>query len=114
MISNKNRRKLRVRNKICKNNKSQRSRVVVYRSNKNINAQLIDTSGNTKVYFSSAFLDNTKKYSGIEKAKLSGIEFAKICFEAKETKVIFDKGSYSYCGRIKVFAQYCRESGIDF
>ncbi len=114
MLNNYERRKLRVRSKIDKNNKSKRHKIVVARSNKNFHAQLLDLSGNVVTSFSTLNLKGDEKLSGIEKAKKVGQEFAKLCKEKKITKVVFEKGVYNYNGRVKAMAEACRESGLEF
>ena len=56
--------------------------------------------------------DNYK--TGMEKAKLVGISFAKSCIEKRFDFVVFDKGAYVYNGRIKALADSCREQGLKF
>jgi large subunit ribosomal protein L18 len=114
MLTNYERRKFRVRNKIIKNNKTNRPRIVVSRSNVNIYAQLIDTEGKVLKSFSTLNFKEDKKISGLEKAKLVGQEFAKICLKDGVTQVIFDKGAYIYGGRVKALAEACREAGLQF
>ncbi len=114
MITSYQRRKFRVRNNIAQNNKSLRPRIVVSRSNKNIYAQLLDINGNVLGSYSTVNFSESKKVTGIEKAKIVGKEFAKICIEKGITKVVFDKGAYSYSGRIKTIAESCREAGLQF
>lgn len=114
MLNKYERRKLRVRSKIDKNNKGNRHKIVVARSNKNFHAQLIDLQGNVVVSFSTLGFKDKEKLNGIEKAKKTGQEFAKLCKDKKVTKVVFEKGVYNYNGRVKAFAESCRESGLEF
>jgi len=114
MLTTYERRKFRVRNKIAASNKSGRARICVYRSNKNINVQLIDLAGKVLCSFSSMSLDEKTKATGIEKAKLVGQEFAKICLKNGVKEVVFDKGAYLYNGRVKALADACREAGLQF
>jgi large subunit ribosomal protein L18 len=114
MLSNYERRKHRVRNKIAKSNKSSRPRIVVSRSNVNIYAQLIDVEGKVLKSFSTLNLKEKTKASGIEKAKMVGLEFAKICVKDNIKEVVFDKGAYVYNGRVKALAEACREAGLQF
>jgi large subunit ribosomal protein L18 len=109
-------RKLRVRNKISNKNKSQRSKIVVFRSNKNIHAQLIGIDGKVIHSFSSVLLEekDSKGVSGINIAKIVGEKFAKICVEGGVKEVVFDKGAYLYSGRVKVLAESCRSAGLKF
>lgn len=112
-LDNYQRRKLRTRSKVVNNNKSNRHRIVVKRSNKNFHVQLIDNSGNVVTSFSSVLLKK-EKASGIEKAQKVGEEFAKLCLEKKVEEVVFDKGAYNYNGRVKALAESCRKAGLKF
>jgi large subunit ribosomal protein L18 len=114
MLNNYKRRKLRVRSKIDNNNKGNRHKIVVKRSNKNFHSQLIDLDGNVVTSFSTLSLKSEKNLSGIENAKESGKRFAKLCTDKKITKVVFEKSVYSYSGRVKAFAESCRENGLEF
>ncbi len=114
MLTNYERRKHRIRNKIAKSNKTSRPRIVVSRSNVNIYAQLIDVEGKVLKSFSTLNLTEKTKASGIEKAKKVGQEFAKLCVKDNIKEVVFDKGAYIYGGRVKAMAEACRESGLSF
>lgn len=114
MLTTFQRRKLRNRSNVAKNNKSQRPRIVVYRSNKNLSAQLISIEGAVLKSFSTVNFEDNKKASGIEKAKLVGKEFAKLCLKDGIKEVVFDKGAYVYNGRVKALAEACREAGLQF
>jgi len=114
MLTNYERRKFRVRNKIIKNNKTNRPRIVVSRSNVNIYAQLISVEGKVLKSFSTLNFEENKKISGLEKAKLVGQEFAKLCLKDGIKEVVFDKGAYIYNGRVKVLAEACRAAGLQF
>ncbi len=114
MLTNYERRKFRVRNKIAKCNKTLRPRVVITRSNINIYAQLINVEGKVLKSFSTLNFKESKKISGLEKAKLVGKEFAQLCLKDGFKEVVFDKGAYIYHGRVKAFAESCREAGLQF
>lgn len=114
MLTNYERRKYRVRNKIAASNKTNRPRLVVHRSNKNLYAQLIDLRGTVLASYSTLSFDDNVKATGLDKAKMVGKEFAKICLKGGIEKVVFDKGTYSYNGRIKAIAEACREAGLQF
>lgn len=114
MLTNYQRRKYRIRNSIIENNKSLRPRLVVSRSNKNIYAQLIDINGKVLKCFSTLNIEENKKISGIEKAKLVGQGFANACLASSIKKIVFDRGAFSYQGRIKALAEACRQSGLEF
>ena len=104
----------RVRKKLKYVNKN-RLRLTIYRSSKNISAQIIDDKNHrTLVSASSA----EKKF--VDKGKKTKISnniaelLAKRALEKKITKVYFDRGRYKYHGRIKIFAEALRKGGINF
>lgn len=111
-----NKRKVKVRSKIKNKNKAERSRVVIFRSNKNIYAQLINIFGNVVASYSSLKLDKKKTngVKGVDTAALVGEEFAKLCVKKNIEQVVFDKGAYLYNGRVKAFAESCRKFGLKF
>lgn len=109
------RRKFRNRNKIKKN--SLRNRLSVFRSNKNIYAQIIDdNTGKTLVSASSLEkeINNSKKDDKFIIEEKIGNLIAERSIEKGIKKVIFDKGSYLYHGRIKALADSARKKGLEF
>ena len=89
-------------------------RLCVFRSNANIEVQIIDdVAGNTLVSASSV---NMKLENGgnIESASKVGAEIAKRSSEKNIKKVVFDRGGYIYTGRIKALAEAAREAGLEF
>ncbi len=106
------RRATRIRAKI--KSTSDRPRLSVDRSNSNMYAQVIDdTKGKTMFGMS---LKSLGKATGSksEKAKMLGMKMAEEAKKHKVTKVVFDKGSYKYHGRVKAFAEGAREGGLEF
>lgn len=104
------RRVTRIRKKIAF--VSDRPRLSVYRSNANIYAQIIDDSkAKTVVSASSKEVKATKK---MEQAIEVGKLIAEKAKSAKVTKVVFDKGSYKFHGRVKALADSAREGGLVF
>ena len=103
----------RIRRKLKKINK-ERFRVTVYRSSKNISAQIVDDK-NKKTLVSATSIG--EKFTNKKKADLS-IHVAEIlskkALEKKITKVYLDRGSYKYHGRIKIFADALRKGGLTF
>ena len=95
---------------------AERPRLCVFRSNANIEAQIIDdVKGITLV--SATSLDKELKLkngSNIEAAKVVGAEIAKRAKKAKITAVVFDRGGYLYHGRVKALAEAAREGGLEF
>ncbi len=106
------RRQQRVRSKLALNLGV--PRLTVFRSNKNIWAQVIDDKhGRTLISASSkSILDITG--TKIEQATRVGQEIAKLALENKITKVKFDRGLYRYHGRVKALADGARSQGLDF
>ena len=86
----------------------------VYRSNKNIEAQIIeDVKGATLVASSSMAL-KLENGSNIDAAKLVGEDIAKKALAKKIKKVVFDRSGYIYHGRVKALAEAAREAGLEF
>ncbi len=112
-----NRRKARVR-KAVKARASGRPRLSVFRSDKNIYAQIIDDStGNTLVAASTLDGDiksKIKKGSSQEAATEAGKLIAERAKKAKVSEVVFDRGAYIFHGRVKALADGAREAGLKF
>ena len=104
----------RIRNKVS--GTSELPRLCVFRSLKNISAQIIDDEkGVTLVSASSLDKDLSIKNGGnIEASKLVGALVAKKAKKAKIEKVVFDRGGYLYHGRVKALADAARENGLEF
>ena len=113
--STKEKRKLRNRKKLKKVN-ANRYRVSINKSLNNISAQIIDDINNkTLVSASSIEKDfKTKKTKKIDKSTIIGEILAKRAKEKKINEVYFDRGSYKYHGRVKVFAETLRKHGMKF
>jgi len=114
-LNNSKKRALRTRKKI-KSVSTNRYRISIFKSLKNISAQIIDDKEKkTLVSVSSTekvIKANKKKKS--ETSTLTGEILAKRAVEKKITKVYFDRGSYKYHGRIKMFADSLRKNGLEF
>lgn len=105
------RRQLRTRKNITSS--ADRPRLSVTRSNKYVSAQLIDdVKGVTLIGMSQKALKT--KGTKTENAKALGIEMASKLKAKKITKIVFDRGSYAYHGRVKSIAEGLREGGIEF
>lgn len=93
-------------------------RLNIYRSSKNIYAQIIDdTNGVTLAAASSLDNEIKEKASNTgnrEAAKLVGILIGKKATEKGVQKVVFDRGGYLYHGRVRELAEGARESGLQF
>lgn len=93
-----------------------RPRLAVYRSNKEIYAQLInDVEGKTIVAASSKDKDiDTSNKTKIEVAQLVGKSIAEKAVKAGVETITFDRGGYLYHGRVKSLADGAREGGLKF
>ncbi len=91
-------------------------RLTVYRSNKEIYAQIIDdSSSKTVVAASSKDKDLKLKTSNkIEVSKIVGDSIGKKAIKAGIKKVSFDRNGYLYHGRVKSLADGAREAGLNF
>ncbi|MFT6849472.1 MAG: large subunit ribosomal protein L18 [Sphingobacteriales bacterium] len=91
-------------------------RLTVYRSNKDIYAQLIDdVSGSTVASFSSSAKELAKeKGTKIEISKKVGMHLAEKAKQAGIEVVVFDRNGYLYHGRVKSLAEGAREGGLKF
>ncbi len=109
-----NRIKMRIRKVVT--GSSERPRMSVYRSNKDIYVQLIDdNAGVTLVSTSSAVADiRSQKATKIEKSAMVGKLIAAKAQEAGINTVVFDRNGYLYHGRIKSLAEAAREGGLIF
>ena len=103
----------RVRGKIF--GTAQKPRLCVFRSLKNIYAQVIDDE-NGKTLASASSLDKDfNQYGGNkEAAKLVGQAVAKAAMDKGITEVVFDRGGYIYHGRVAALAEGAREGGLEF
>ena len=111
------RKKFRVTNKLKNVSSSDRFRLSISRSSKNISAQIIDDVKNITLLSSSSVEKEIKSMDKTTKTEVSKIvaeKLAKKAVEKKITKVYFDRGVYKYHGRVKVFAETLRENGMDF
>jgi large subunit ribosomal protein L18 len=109
------RRKIRIRKKI--NGTQARPRLVVYRSNAHIYAQLVDdVTGATLAASSTLMLaraGETVKLNKEAAAKV-GKDVARRALEKNITAVVFDRNGYIYHGRLKALADGAREGGLAF
>jgi large subunit ribosomal protein L18 len=107
------RRHRRVRGKI--RGTAGRPRLVVYRSNKGISAQVVDdTTGRTVV--SASWLNLGKTFEGTKTEQAA--EVGKLLAERAKSRevetVVFDRGGYLYHGRVKALADAARNGGLKF
>ena len=108
------RKKFRVTNKLKRVSSSDRYRLSISRSSKNISAQIIDDDKRVTLISASSVEKDIKSTPKVNKTELSKIVAEKLAKKAQEkkiTKVYFDRGIYKYHGRVKVFAETLRKNG---
>ena len=116
-LSTTTRKKFRITNKLKKVAKSDRFRLSIFRSSKNISAQIIDDSKNITLLSASSVEKDIKESKSKNKSELSKIVAEKLAKKAQEkkiTKIYFDRGIYKYHGRIRIFAETLRKNGLEF
>ena len=109
------RKKFRIKRKLKKIFHIDRFRLSVSRSAKNISAQIIDDNKNITLLSVSSIEKDIKSLNKTNKTELSKIVAEKLAKKAQEkkiTKIYFDRGSYKYHGRVKVFAEVLRKNGM--
>jgi len=116
-LSTLDRKKFRIKNKIKNVANSDRLRLCIHRSAKNISAQIIDDKNNKTLFSASSIekdIKNLKMKNKTELSKVVAEKLAKKAQEKKITKIYFDRGIYKYHGRIKIFAETLRKNGMNF
>ena len=113
--NSKQKRKLRNRKKLKKVT-ANRYRISINKSLNNISAQIIDDKNNKTLVSASSIEKEfkSKKMKKVEKSNLIGEILAKRAKEKKINDVYFDRGSYKYHGRVKIFAETLRKNGLKF
>jgi len=106
------RRHKRVRRKVA--GTSERPRLVVFRSNRGIEAQLVDDLEGKTLAAASWLHLKSFKGSKSEQAAEVGKLLAANAKQAKVETVVFDRGGYLYHGRVKALADAAREGGLKF
>jgi large subunit ribosomal protein L18 len=118
MALTKNERRLRIKNRIRKvvSGTEARPRLAVYRSNKEIYAQVVDdVTGKTLASSSSRDKDiSVAKGNKSEIAELVGRALGEKALKAGVETIAFDRGGYLYHGRIKSLADGARAAGLKF
>jgi large subunit ribosomal protein L18 len=103
----------RIRGKI--RGSAERPRLSIFRSNKEIYAQLIDDdNGVTLAAASTRDKDFSRTGNKVEQSKSIGTAVAAKAAEKGITTVVFDRGGYLYHGRVKAIAEGAREGGLKF
>jgi large subunit ribosomal protein L18 len=112
------RRHFRVRNKI--HGTAERPRLVVFRSNRNIEGQLVDDESRRTLMGLSTVAEALRAFEAegsnrkVEHAFAAGKLLGEKAREAGIESVVFDRGGYRYHGRVKAFADGAREGGLKF
>lgn len=112
-----NRRRQHIRKMIT--GTTERPRLVVFRSNKQIYAQLVDDLAQKTICGTSSLCKDVKKdvekaKSKVDQANIVGKKIAEIANDHKIKKVVFDRAGYLYKGRVKALAEGAREGGLEF
>ena len=106
------RRHRRVRVKV--RGSAERPRLVVFRSNRGIEAQLIDDVAGKTLAASSALGVKSFKGNKVDQAAEVGKSLAAAAKSAGIESAVFDRGGYLYHGRVKALADAAREGGLTF
>ena len=118
MALTKSQRRSRIKSRIRKivSGTEARPRLSVFRSNKEIYAQIVDdVTGKTLVAASSRDKDiSSSKGNKVEVAALVGKSIAEKALKAGVETISFDRGGYLYHGRVKSLAEGAREGGLKF
>lgn len=109
-------RRAKIKRRIRKNitGTTAKPRLSVFRSNKQIYAQIIDDSNGTTLVSASSFNNKAAEGNKINQAALVGKEVAEKAIKAGITTVVFDRNGYLYHGRVKSLADSAREGGLKF
>ncbi len=91
-------------------------RLSVFRSNKNISAQLIDDVNGVTLVSASSLEDYCEATDArnVKGASLVGEKLAERAIEKDIKRVVFDRGGYLYHGRVKALAEAARKTGLEF
>ena len=108
-----NKRAKRIRSKLKKVN-AERYRLTVFKSSRNISAQIIDDQSRKTLVSESSIKDKGTKKKKTDLSLIVAERLSKKAMEKKITKVYFDRGGYKYHGRIKIFAEALRKGGLIF
>ena len=107
----------RIKYRIMQKNRNDYPRLVVYRSNSNIYAQLIDDLKMTTLLSASSIDKDLKEpiknaANKIEKSKIVGLAIAEKIRKAKINQIIIDRNGYKYHGRVKALTEAIRSAEI--
>ncbi len=110
-------RRYRTRNKMI--GTPERPRLSVYRSQKNIFAQIVDDTKGLTLSAASTLVEDFKTQAKgdvkpLDAARIVGKILAARAKEKNVDKIVFDKSGYQYHGRVKALAEGAREGGLQF
>ena len=103
----------RIRDKLKRIN-TERFRLTIFRSSRNISAQIIDSKNNKTLVSASSVSKKKENKKKADKSLEVAQTLLKKALEKKITTVYFDRGGYKYHGRIKSFAEAIRKGGLRF
>ena len=106
-------RRKRIRGKIS--GTAERPRLSIFRSNKNIYAQLIDDVSGVTISSDSTLDENVSEdATKVEQAAAVGKAIAEAAKAKNISTVVFDRSGYIYHGRVQALADAARENGLEF
>ena len=116
MAFSKEKRRYKIRRRIRKSitGTASRPRLSVFRSNKEIYAQLVDDVNGVTISSVSSRDKDIKANSKTEASAAVGKAIAEKASKAGITTIAFDRNGYLYHGRVKVLAEAAREAGLKF
>jgi large subunit ribosomal protein L18 len=106
------RRKLRIRKKVS--GTTERPRLTVFRSNKQIYAQVVDDSNGSTLAVATSLKIDKAEANKSQVAEQVGQAIAEACKGKGITQVVFDRNGYIYHGRVKALADGARKGGLEF
>jgi large subunit ribosomal protein L18 len=110
-VSNATQRATRTRSSI--HGTADRPRLSVHVSNRHMSAQIINDDTSKTLVAVTTVGDSSKDNLTVQAAKI-GAELAKKAKSSKISRVVFDRGSKQYHGRVKALADSARENGLEF
>jgi large subunit ribosomal protein L18 len=111
-VEGRQKRKLRIRKKV--EGSGERPRLTVFRSNKQIYAQVIDDMTGTTLVSATSLKVEKPEGGKSAMAGAVGEAVAKACAEKGIKQVVFDRNGYIYHGRVKALADGARKGGLNF